>query len=302
MPVTLELEDLKVTSLDIDFHEVTWRVKPTTEDVLDYTFQVLRSESPEGPWDALAPPFQDRYTFIDNALQVANRWRMYNYLIRVANRETGETRDFGPTAHEPEPDLLAVELRRHIRILMREFAGRRCIILPVRTFGQRCPSCWSVKLQKVTRSGCITCFGTGYARGYLYPIETYVQIDPSSKSQQHTNVGETQQDNTTMRLGFYPNVKPGDLLIEAENIRWRITEQTQTEHSRAAVHQEVKLHRIPEKDIEFSIPVRFVDAVKNLYITPARNYTNPQNLSNFEREEIPNIFALYPSTYPKKDP
>lgn len=300
MPVPIALDKLKVTSLDVDFHEVTWRVAPTTRDIFDFDFEVLRSESPEGPWDKLTPKFQDRYSFIDNALQVAHRWRAYQYLIRVTEKSSGDTKDFGPVAHEPEADILATELRRHIRLLMREFAGRRCIVLPVRTFGQRCPDCWNPTLQQVVKSGCMTCYSTSYARGYLHPIETFIQVDPSSKSQQHTNVGETQQDNTTMRLGFYPLLKPGDLIIEAENLRWRVVEQTQTEHSRAAVHQEVKVHRIPEKDIEFAIPVSFSQALPNLYITPARNFTNPFNLSNFESEEIPDIFSLYPTTYPKE--
>lgn len=300
MPVPIEIDRLRVTSLDIDFHEVTWRVAPTTRDVFDFDFQVLRSESPEGPWDELTPKFQDRYAFIDNAVQVANRWRNYQYLVRVTERVSGDTKDFGPVGHEPDPDIMAVELRRHIRLLMREFAGRRCIVLPVRTFGQRCPACWNVTLQQRTKSGCITCYDTAWARGYLHPIETFIQIDPSSKSQQHINTGETQQDNTTMRLGFYPSIKPGDVIIEAENLRWRVIEQTQTEHSRAPVHQEVKVHRIPEKDIEFSIPVKFSEALPNLFITPARNYTNPFNLADFEREEIPGIFSLYPSSYPKE--
>ena len=300
MPVPFTLRQLRVTSLDVDFHEVTWAVAPTTVDILDYQFQVLRSESVEGPYEELTPPFEDRYAFVDNILQVAHRWRQYQYKIRVIEKVSGDTKEFGPVAHEPEPDIVASELRRHIRLLMREFAGRRCIVLPVRTFGQRCPDCWHPVLEKRVKSGCITCYDTGFNRGYLYPIETFTQIDPSSKSQQHSNTGETQQDNTTMRLGFYPPIKPGDLIIEAENIRWRVTDQTQTEHSRAAVHQEVKLHRIPEKDIEYAIPVHFDTALKNLFITPARNFTNPFNLTNFESEEIPGIFSLYPTTYPRQ--
>lgn len=300
MPVPVEISRLRVTSLDVDFHEVSWAVSSTTIDILDYQFQVLRSESPEGPYDELTPPFEDRYIFVDNIMLVAHRWRRYSYKLRVIEKTSGDTRDFGPVAHEPEPDLIAIELRRHIRILMREFAGRRCIILPVRTFGQRCTDCWNSVIQKRTKSGCLTCFDTSFVRGYMYPIESFIQIDPSPKSQQHNNTGETQQDNTTMRFGYYPKVKPYDLVVEPENIRWRVIEQTQTEHSRAAVHQEVKLHRIPEKDIEYAIPVSFDQALRNLFFTPARNFTNPQNLSNFMNEEIPGIFSLYPSTYPRQ--
>lgn len=293
MPVPFELTRLRVTSLDVDFHDVTWALAPTSVDILDYTFMVLRSESPEGPWDVLTPPFEDRYEFVDNIIQVAHRWRQYNYLIRVTEKTSGDTKDFGPVAHEPEPDILATELRRHIRVLMSEFAGRRCIVLPIRTFGQRCPDCYHPVLKKSMKSGCLLCYDTTFVRGYMHPIEAYLQIDPSSKSTQHTNVGETQQDNTTMRMGYYPTLKPDDIIVEAENIRWRVVSQTQTEHSRAVVHQEVQIHRIPEKDIEYAIPVHFDKALKNMYFTPVRNFTNPQNFSNFETEAIPSIFEMY---------
>ena len=55
--------------------------------------------------------------------------------------------------------------------MLSEFAGRRCIVLPVRTFGQRC-GCFNATLNKRTRSGCPTCFDTGFIRGYMYPTRS----------------------------------------------------------------------------------------------------------------------------------
>ena len=133
----------------------------------------------------------------------------------------------------------------------------------------------------------------------MHPIESFIQIDPSAKSVQNLNVGTTHQANTTLRMGFYPELKPSDVIVEAENLRWRVIQVNQTEHSRAVVHQEVQVHRIPEKDIEFKIPVKFGTELKNTFFTPSRNFTNPHNLQNFENDEVPGIFALYPSTYPR---
>lgn len=298
MGVFLELKDIKVRSLDLDFHELTWELVNTRAEVLDYTFQVLRSESPEGPFDPVSKEFTDQYLFIDNVLQVANRWRKYFYIIRVKEVRSGDTKDFGPVSRDPDPELLAKELRVHMQTLFREFAGRRCWVLPVRTFGQRC-KCWNETLSARRRSGCKGCYDTGFVRGYMSPIESWVQVDPSPKTEQVTNVGQQQQSNTTARLAWYPPLKPRDVLIEGENRRWRVTQVNQTELGRAAVYQEVQLHEIPPRDIEFSIPIRLDVALKDLWISPARNFSNPQNLESFMQEEIPKIFNLYPSTYPK---
>ena len=47
----IEVINLKVRSLDVDFNEVSWEIESfayAKADILDYTFTVLRSQGPEG--------------------------------------------------------------------------------------------------------------------------------------------------------------------------------------------------------------------------------------------------------------
>lgn len=292
MPIALKTKDFKVRSLDQDFNELSWKIADTPADVLDYTFQVLRSESPNGPFDNLGVPFEDQYLFIDNTIKVEHRWRKYFYILRITHKASGDVEDTPPITKDPEADLIALELRRHMQLLFREYAGRRCWVLPARTFGQRC-ACFNVTLQRHNKSGCVTCYDTGFVRGYLSPIESWIQIEPNAKSEQNTVVGAQQQSNTTARLAWYPPLKPRDIVIEGENRRWRVVSVAQTEHGRAVVHQEVQLHEIPGKDIEFKIDLDLGTALRDLWLGPARNHTNPHNLEAFEEAELPNIFNLY---------
>lgn len=292
---------------------VLWEVKSTAEDILDYTFQVLRSEAAAGPWTPLSPEMQDRYYFADNRIKTGNEYRQHHYIIRVKHRPSAEVKDFGPVSLGGEPDLIALELRKHINLLMREFVGRRCWILPVRTFGQRCPHCWNADLKQRVRSGCITCFDTGFVRGYMSPIESFIQFDPNPKNNQQANTGELQQSNTTARMGFFPPLKPKDVIIEPENRRWRVVTVSATQRLRADIHQEVQLHEIPKTDSEYLIDINLGTGttqiggceqevalnINDLVLAGSRNFTNPQNLQNFEDEEIPSIFSLYPTTYPE---
>lgn len=303
MGVQIKLKEFHVRSLDIATNALTWELVDTSEDILDYTFQLQRSESPSGPFESISVPFQDIYSFVDNRLFVGSRWRNFYYQILVTNVPTGSQQIFGgadglPVSRAPDPDLIALELRRHMQLLFREFAARRCWVLPVRTFGQRC-SCWNPTLRNRTRSGCQLCYDTSFVRGYLSPIESWVQMDPSPKSEQNTNVGAQQQSNTTARLAYYPPLKPRDILVEPENRRWRVVSVSQTEQGRAAVHQEVQLHEVPPKDIEFAIPINLQQPLADLWLNPSRNYYNPQNLEGFMDAEIPSIYSLYTSTYAK---
>lgn len=294
----LDLTRLRVRSLDIDFNEISWEVAPTHVDVLDFTFQVLRSESPSGPFEPLGGTFEDRYVVIDGDLAVGNRWRVFHYLVRVTHKRTGATRDWGPVAREPEPDLIAMELRRHALLLMREFAGRECWVLPRRTFGQRC-SCWDTTLRAPKHSGCRGCFGTGFARGYLSPIQSFMQIDPAAKTESVAASVATQQVNTSARCPYYPPLRPGDLIVEAENRRWRVISAAATEKGRAVVHQELTLHEIPPRDVEFDVPLDLTRALRDLFVSPERNFTNPHNLGADEDALSRALFSLYD---PRQDP
>jgi hypothetical protein len=298
MAYPLQVIGFKVRSLDVDYHELSWELADTQVDVLDYSFQVFRSESSNGPWEAISVPFTDRYVFVDRITHPFHAARLFHYLLRVKNNLTGETYDVGYVNLQPDADLIARELRRHMNLLFREFTGRRCWVLPVRTFGQRC-TCWNPVLQKRTRSGCRLCYDTGFVRGYHYPIETWIQIDPGSNlAEQTTNVGALQQMNTTARVSDVGIVKPRDVIVEPENKRWRVTQINQTEQGRSPIHLELTLHQIPPSDIEYAIELKLDQPLRDLALSPARNFTNPHNLESFGQEEIPKIFSLYGSTYP----
>jgi hypothetical protein len=294
MPVTIEVQRFRVRSLDVDFHEISWELGSTTEDVFDYTFKLLRSESSEGPYEAITPEMDDRYLFVDNNIRRKNLFRQHHYKLQVRHKPTGDTRDFGPVSKAPESDLIGTELRKHMNILMREFIGRRCWVLPVRTFGMRCGACYNTTLGKRRCSGCLSCFDTGFVKGYMTPVEAWISIDPTPAAEQDSNTGPTHQQNTTARMGYYPMLKPRDVIVEGENKRWRVVSISTTEQVRSPVHQEMQLHEIPSGDTEYRVDFDIEHALKDLWLTPARNYTNPHNLDAFEDEEIPDIMSLYP--------
>lgn len=298
MPL-LAVKKARVLSLSLDYNQITWELGDTSEDVLDYTFQVLRSEAAAGPFDAISAEMEDTFHFIDNLVKVGNIYRQYHYKIRVKHKPSGEATEYGPYEKAPEPTLIADTLRMHLNLLMHEFIGRRCWLLPVRTFGQRCGECWNPRLQKKKYSGCRVCYDTGFVRGYHKPVEIWASIDPTPASNQPAPTGRTQQQSTTGRMSFFPPVKPDDLIVEAENIRWTVRTITTTQEQRAVVTQELQLRRIETTDVEYAIPLDLGAPMESLLFTPSRNYTNPQTLENSSLEDIDyqSIYQVYPSAY-----
>ncbi len=274
---------LKVVSLyargfDLDYLDIFWEIESFTraQDVITaYEFIISRAESPEGPWDPLAGPFKDRYHFRDFSPNLLHKWRQLYYRLEIHHIPTDITVTAGVCTLEAEPDLIALEIQRQEDLLFREFVGRPCWLFPVRTFGEKC-TCFDRTLNRQTKSNCVTCFDTGFIGGYMTPIEMWMQIDPDSGSPSQTAIaGEVQPKNTSSRLTSYPPVKPKDLIVEAENKRWKVVTQSGTERLRAIVHQELALHLVVRGDVEFKLPVNIADLRRTW--SQERNFTNPQH-------------------------
>lgn len=295
----LPVERLVVRSLDVDANEVTWEVASSSlEDALDYRMQVFRSESPEGPFDPITQPFEDRYIFVDRRVPAGDKFRQIWYKLRVTKKATSTSQDFGPATREAEPDLVANYIRRSEMTLFTQAIGRMCWLFKKRTFGARCPSCWDSVSGKKSRANCLTCYQTGFLRGYLNPIEVWVQIDPAAKAQQNNAQQINQQTLTTARMSFYPNVVPGDLVVEAENKRWRVTKVTQSERLRTPIKQELVMLQINDTDIEYKLPINLTEALRDIQPSPSRMFTNPTDIAGSIDERTPDVFAIYP-TYPR---
>lgn len=287
---------ITVRSFTLDFLDVFWEISPVAgvegqpHEIYDYDFYILRAEAPLGPYEQIGGPFRDLYHFRDIRTPLLHKWRALYYKVKVTHRPTGESSEFGPSSsNDAEPDLIAAEVNRLEDVLFREFIGRKCWLFPVRTFGPRC-TCVDNVLGRKTRTGHTLCYGTGWLGGYHAPVECYIQIDPNPKNVRMTSLQEQQSNDTRARLISFPPVAPRDILVEADNKRWRVETSTPTQRLRSVLHQELVLHEIPRGDIEYNLPVN-VD-LKNLQAAAERNFTNPQNVEqNGSYQDILSFFG-----------
>lgn len=291
--------NLLVRSLDVDQKEITWAVADTIDDVVDnFALEVLRSESPGGPWDVISPVFEDRYIFVDRRIPLGDRYAVLYYKIRVTNKKTGDVQEYGPASQTPDPDLVAQAIRRLEMTYFTQVVGRAVWLFKKRAFGPRCRGCWDSTLQKRTKDRCFDCFSTGILRGYHNPIEVYMQIDPTSKVQQNNAQQIAQFVSTAGRLSFYPNVNPGDVVVELENKRWRVQTVSLSERLRAPVKQELVMRQLEEKDIEFKLPIKLDKALRDIHPSPVRMYENATDLNSSIANRTSNVFDSF-MTYPE---
>lgn len=267
----MRVTSLRVGSLDLSYMELSWEVDAHRVDALTAQMYVLRAGSPDGPFDEVGGPLVDVYRFRDYVAPLRGSFQYLYYKIKTVSPQ-GETESDVATS-DPRPPLDALEIIRTENLLFREFTGRPCALYSVRNFGSRCSTCFDYVTQRRTLSSCQACFNTGFSRGFHKPIMVYAQIDPFAKVQQNTQQLVMEQATTQARMGVYPKLKPRDVLIEQENVRWRVMAVTTTERLRAPVRQEVTLFKIPLGDIEFKLPLVWPDVE-----TSPRSYATKSDL------------------------
>lgn len=232
--------------------DVYWE---TPYDV-DTQYRVLRGGGYSGPFDPVTEYLTDTYHIRDALAPRKMAWRVLYYVVE-ALRPDGTTERSTPTVLSARPPLDALEMIRLNSLLFREYIGRPCLIYGRRTFGKKCTECVDALTSVQLTTNCTSCYGVGYARGYHNPMYAYVNLGPDVKVTTPTEQLISQQHTVQARMSVYPLVKPGDLLIEEEGTRWRVQNVSHTERLRAPVQQILSMFRIPEGDIEYSIPVQW---------------------------------------------
>ncbi|MCA8939607.1 MAG: hypothetical protein KDB07_07360 [Planctomycetes bacterium] len=295
----LTVSEFLVRTFDLDYIDVWWEIADTVEDHLNYSFYLYRSESPQGPWSQLAGPFKDRWYFRDVTVNQKHRHRRFYYRLRLVEDATGNEEYTAPATIEAESSLEAQEMVRRFALLLREFVGRKIIHFPVRTFGTRCPDCWDEIRYKKTKDKCLTCYNTGYAGGFMSPILTFLQFDPAPDSSQAGSAGESQDTKTTARGLPFPPFKPSDIIVEAENRRWRVMVSSDTERLRSPVHSELQLDEVHRGDIVYKLPINL--DVRNFDPSPGRAIKPPYAVEELvtREPEIEDVLRIYGFPYTK---
>jgi len=293
----IKVVNARLRAFNIGYLDLYWDVAPCYEDLGNYEFTIQRAEAEFGPYTDITPAFRDQYHFRDSSIKGYHSFfnRIF-YRIKVKNRQTGDEVLFPETGGvrlEGKPDLAALEMARLNNIRLREFSGRVIWVFPKKHYGQRCSVCFDRVTNRTIKSDCPSCYSTAFVGGYHTPIQTYGNMSSNTEATTKMPVVVENVD-TYLLLGNYPELDEGDLVIDAENRRWRVGQGVnKVRKANALIRQQAQVHLIPRSDIEYKLPLNLTESeIKNLLAAPARNYTNPQTLSsaNLDRA-LTNIFG-----------
>lgn len=105
-------------------------------------------------------------------------------------------------------------------------AGVRCNIYCKIETGERCPECWSEELNKVTKSKCSTCDGSGIIKGFKGPVVTYVKLYSKDRERLLTREGlDKKSQYRGAVMGNTPLCKKGDIILVSPTERFVVVKE-----------------------------------------------------------------------------
>jgi hypothetical protein len=250
----IELWKADLERPSVEFQRLSWVIKPTTEDISQYYFGILRSNSPEGSFSIIAERIQDRFHYEDFDINQKSENRVFYYKIRITSPDSSAYRDYGPYHLSVTPDAIALEMirKKNVALNFGSTAGVDIQVFIRKTWGTYCPACFDPIKKRKSLSNCSVCWGTNYIGGFFDPIASRAFFNVSQKQIQ--NIGfEIQSHQQLIETANYPLISPGDIIKHEETRNYRVHNVRASRRKTYVISQFVQLGEVNENDIEYEL-------------------------------------------------
>ena len=197
------------------------------------------------------------YTYTDITVNTGSFWRKYYYRIKAT--DSGDSQVSYSPVRTWQSDLKIFEeeiVARQDWILKYDIGIPCFVIFTQEVENNKCPHCFNKSLGRAKKGDCTHCYGTGREQPYLTPVLTYIDFNPQIKQTQVQSLGEIQQGQTNIMWSAFPEMKPGDVIVEIiSGKRWRVNSLAAVGNAGAEVLRFAKVDEINRRDVEYKIPI-----------------------------------------------
>ena len=229
--------DVVKTKENTFFMEWDMRITDPPESIDDYKFQIFWSFDSDSGFLAVADEAGD-FIEIDGAigpLLYTHNHIQYDfnkdsyYKIKAIEKTNLSHEFFSDTTFIGMYNDGIHEVVKHAeQTLYQHYYGEPCIIIKRKSFGARCPTCWSPSRQQCIISHCDACQGTGFVTGYYQPIEMQISFDSDPRKDDLQRDWQNTFDTKRGRLSNYPLLRPKDLIINKDDYKRYVVTHVET--------------------------------------------------------------------------
>jgi hypothetical protein len=260
----IQFESIAVTILStgqIPRILIKWKLEATSQNLSNLKFFVDRGESPTEMHQLNASPIAAKGLdeYVDHTANVTDLDKIYYFRVRAVEFQGAtpvQTFTSPSTTWDGDLDLVGLYIVEEHLFAHRWVYGVPVMVYKKRRDGVYCPECWDDVLQRVAKSNCRTCYGTGRLDGFYAPIEAWMSLEPDPKMEQVADWGKRQQGQTDIQFTNYPLLSVDDIIVELKpNKFWKVSIVRAPEKNRTVILQLCRLDAVNPSDIEYKIPV-----------------------------------------------
>lgn len=228
-------------------------------------FNVYFCPSDSGPFERLNATPIDGNSITDYETQEYLKFNRGHYIVEAILLDQGSAAVKSPIvsweSHQRRwVELRSIEIQRREYFLLSKFVGIKSYVFTNKTYGERCPECWSYTAGKAVKDNCTTCFGTTFKGGYFGPTTTYMQYDPTPNQNMKVYFGSFEPDQIGAWTISFPEIRPDDIIVRSGDWSvYRVDGLTNTELQGRPVRQITKLTQLSKSNIEHQLITRIPD-------------------------------------------
>jgi hypothetical protein len=225
-----------------------------------YNFVVMKSFSPDGPWEFMGQIF-GRTDLEDRNLDLrASRDQAFYKIYAQSDTGREESEIVSWKTHVDPRLFSAAQAMISQEMVANKVSGKAFVLFKRKLRGDVCKDCSfeGNGVSLVASSMCSTCYGTGIVEGYEDPVSAYGRWAQRSDGK----IVQTGQEKKalrrhTLRAVPYPALVHGDLVVDTFSLdRYLVVEYTPFLFSdRIPIAADVLLHFLGRSDIRYSIPL-----------------------------------------------
>lgn len=235
---------------------LTWDVKPRTIELLNPTFNIYRSGTPESNFELIGSTTS--YYYDDRTVSMLDLDRDIYYYVETSYQNQTirtDTRDINGVILSKKLICMHRKVSRDWFLTMKIFNGVPILIYKRRRWGTRCTECFDPITKVTTHEHCLTCFGTSWLGGYHKPLRTYGKFEPPQDANTETDpAGPVQTTIQIITVLGYPTVERDEVIFDLkERKMYEVIEKTETQMRRDAVHQTLPTSDIARDNILYKL-------------------------------------------------
>lgn len=270
------IQRLIVYNIEPGVTHVTWDMHPKMNDPGDYEYQLQVNRLPN-PDD---PEWKDVGNSVTNAIAIEDRLddpdtRCHGFQLDKYYRIKLTTCNGDHVYFSPIEGCFG-QLHRYEWKLVQEITRKEklrhnnvsipCVLLKVRTSGEKCPNCTNGVSGISNNSECPFCYGTGYLGGYYAPFNfNMVEISPTQLMEKHESDNVTTLNLSDNRyegraLGV-PEILLDDIIVDlSTSQRFRVQgSQVISQLRRVPIARKLDLVLLPWSNPAYKIPIGIDD-------------------------------------------